>query len=285
MLDSGQRIPQSRHRQGASLDEETQNPEENRSPAEESPLKRGFHCLHIVLAFAVAAIVLIFDTGEFLKAVNVKAVGNQSMFSIPSEIFSRFDSCDYRALFVCDVKPVDAKCYRENPRDPEERGVCIAVVNSFQPAVAPSFTDRLASIPYLNIVLYSVVMLPRLPDALFQMLKDRWRMGHLEFSLGVVFVAAYITLMIVALREKSSMKLWAFIGAVVYGPYLILGVFWLLQHALLGAAAWATDAAAGLVSAFTLAGCLLISVGHSTESFVKASETAFKTVKLIHRIR
>jgi hypothetical protein len=266
------------------MDKGAQDPTENRGLAEESPHKRGFHCFHIVLAFVVAAIVLLFDTGEFLKAVNVNAVANPSMFSIPGEIFSRFDSCDYPYLFVCDMKPVDSECYRTNPRDPEERGVCVAVVNSFQPDVALSFANRVASIPYLNMALYSVVMLPRLPDALLQMLQDRWAEGHLEFSLGVVFVAAYFTLLIVVLRGESSMKFLYFLAAVVYGPYLILGIFWLLQHALLGAAARVSTAASLLVTTFTLPACLLISLGHSAESFARASEIAVKAAKLTRRI-
>jgi hypothetical protein len=126
------------------------------------------------------------------------------------------------------------------------------------------------SIPYLTTIIYAAEMLPRLPDAIHHMLKLRWGLGHLEFSMGVVFTLAYITLIVLALRSKSNLKFLYFVLGIVYGPYLILGIFWILQHALLGAASGVSATAAFLISLLGVPGCLLTCIGHESESLVKA---------------
>jgi hypothetical protein len=214
-------------------------------------------------------VILIFDGGEFVKQFNMKTVANASMFSVPTEITTRFKMCNYKFLFFCELKPDVETCL--NPKMTEDqRDLCIANVTS-PPLGAPAEeTPWWAQNSYLKVILYSAVMLPRLPSAINYMLEYRWGLGHMEFSMGVVFTLAYITLIVVALRNKSTVKFWYFVLAVVYGPYLILGIFWILQHALLDAAAAVGACAAAVVYILGVPGCLLICMRHETEALAKA---------------
>jgi hypothetical protein len=233
------------------------------------PTPKPQHYLHIVLTAVAVCIVFIFDTGELVKSFKGAEAKTSGMFSIPSQIFDEFKSCNYEYLFVCELKPGVAKC-RSEAAGYDEQEVCISMATSPAFGAPAPATRWWESIPMLNVIAYAGVMLPRLPDALIQMLKERWSEGRLEFSLGVVFVLAYFALMVVALRSKSSANFWFFVLAVVYGPYLVIGVFWVLQQAFAGAAAGASALAAWLISAVGLPTCLLICVGHDAESVAKA---------------
>jgi hypothetical protein len=238
----------------------------------------GFHYLRIGVTILVLVIAFIFDIGELLKQVNMKAVANPSMFSIPSEITTRFKACNYNYLFFCELKPAAAPCVDVRLSESEE-AVCISVAVS-QANDGPPRLPSWISIPYLTTAIYAAVMLPRLPDAIHHMLKYRWGLGHLEFSMGVVFTLAYITLIVVVLRSKSTLKFLYFVLVIVYGPYLILGVFWLLQHALLGAASGVSASAAFLISLIGVPGCLLTCIGHESESIVKAVSVVGKGARV-----
>jgi len=162
--------------------------------------------------------------------INRAAAGISGMFSVPSEVFEEFQACNYKYLFFCEPKPGVAKC-PSRADDESEWEVCVSVVTAPDfgaPAVAPRWWE---SIPVVNLAVLATVMLPRLPDAGFQMLKVRWSQGPLEFQQGLLFLFIYFTLLVVALRQKPG-NLWYFVVTLVYGPYLIIGIFWLLQRAL-----------------------------------------------------
>jgi hypothetical protein len=238
----------------------------------------GFHYLKIGLTIVVLVIAFVFDIGELLKQVNMKTVANPSMFSIPSEITTRFKACNYNYLFFCELKPAAAPCVNVRLSESEE-AVCISVATAPENDGPPRLPSWI-SIPYLTTIIYAAELLPRLPDAIHHMLKLRWGLGHLEFSMGVVFTLAYITLIVLALRSKSNLKFLYFVLGIVYGPYLILGVFWLLQHALLGAAAGVSASAAFLISLLGVPGCLLTCIGHESESIVKAVSVVGKGARV-----
>ena len=69
----------------------------------------GSHYFKIGLTIVTLVIALVFDLGEFVKQMNMKTVANPSMFSIPSEITTRFKACNYNYLFFCELKPAAAR--------------------------------------------------------------------------------------------------------------------------------------------------------------------------------
>jgi hypothetical protein len=238
----------------------------------------GLHYLKIGLTILVLVIALVFDLGELLKQINMKTLANPTMFSIPTEITTRFKACNYNFLFFCELKPAAKPCVDVRLSESEE-AVCISVATAPENDGPPRLPSWI-SIPYLTTIIYAAELLPRLPDAIWHMLKLRWGMGHLEFSMGVVFTLAYITLIVVVLRSKSTIKFLLFVLAIVYGPYVILGIFWLLQHALLGAASGVSASAAFLIWLLGVPGCLLTCIGHESESIAKAVSVVGKGARV-----
>jgi hypothetical protein len=251
------------------MSQEPQDPHGNNQTVKEPAEKKGSSSLsvHHIVTLAVLFIVIVYNIGELLKTSGVaEAATNQSMFSIPAEMSDRYNSCDYKNLFFCEPKSTDVPgCENLVGVD---RATCILTDNGRADSGADQ-PSRWASVPYVGVVLAAGEILPRLPDAVIHMLRERWGRGSLEFSLGLVFVLAYITLMVVALRQEGPLNLWLFALAVVFGPYLMLGVFWLLQKALAGAAAETTKIAAIMVSAIGLPGCLAVCIGHDFKSAAK----------------
>jgi hypothetical protein len=251
------------------MSQEPQDPHGNNQTVKEPTEKKGLASLsvHHIVTLVVLFIVIVYNLGELLKTQGVAEVAaNQSMFSIPTEISDRYNSCDYKNLFFCEPKSTDVPgCENLVGVD---RATCILTDNGLAGTSADQ-PSRWASVPYVNVVLAAVEILPHLPDAVIHMLRERWDRGSLEFSLGLVFVFAYITLMVVALRQESPLNLWLFALAVVFGPYLMLGVFWLFQKALAGAAAKTTKVASMMVSTIGLPGCLAVCIRHDFKSAVK----------------
>jgi hypothetical protein len=260
------------------MSESPQVTSENRDAKPAQVRHGGLHYLKIGVTIVVLVIAFVFDVGELLKQVNLKTVANPTMFSIPSEITTRFKACNYNYLFFCELKPAAAPCVNVRFSESEEE-VCISVATAPENDGPPRLPSWM-SIPYLTTIIYAAEMLPRLPDAIHHMLKLRWGMGHLEFSMGVVFTLAYITLVVLVLRSKSKIKFLVFVLAIVYGPYLILGIFWLLQHALLGAASGISAGAAFLISLLGVPGCLLTCIGHEGESIMKTVSVVGKGARV-----
>jgi hypothetical protein len=123
-------------------------------------------------------------------------------------------------------------------------------------------------VPVLNVILAAAGMVPRLPDATLHMLGKRLRRGHLEFSLGMLFILGYITVMVVALRQQGPV-IWYFALAVVAGPWLVIGIFWILKHLLAGASYEAEKIATFFITAIGLPGCLMVCIHHDLESLGK----------------
>ncbi|HEY2891391.1 MAG TPA: hypothetical protein VGJ31_12220 [Dongiaceae bacterium] len=243
----------------------------------ELPKKSWFRRLNFwkLLSFAAVLVVIIYNLGELVRDLNIEqAIEKPSMFSVPKEITDRYSSCDYRFLIICEPQSKsEPSCDQLTPL---QRADCI-FANNAQPALALSsaagggwvpYIDW-TSIPYANLLITAVVTLPRLPDAIVHMLVERWRQGSLEFSLGLVFVLAYFTLVIVTLRSKSSASLLIFAAAVVFGPYVVGGIFWLLQQAFAGAAYTVTELASFLITTIGLPACLVICIKHDVGTLAK----------------
>jgi hypothetical protein len=255
------------------MSEVIQDSRETKNAAPGSPNKPGHSAWRIphMVTLVVLAFVIIYNIGELLQTPKVEeVVKDQSMFAIPSEMSDRYNSCDYQYLFFCGppASSVPAGC---EALAGLQRATCI-LTNNGKAGSAPHRVPSWTAIPVVNVLIAAVVILPRLPDATIHMLRTRWQRGSLEFSLGLVFVIAYVTLMVVALRQEDSTNIWMFAAVVVGGPYLIIGVFWLLQHALAGASAGTEKFAAFMVSSFALPGCLLICIKHDAESLLKIAK-------------
>ena len=255
------------------MSEDTQDSRETKHAAPGAENKPGHSAWRIphIVTLVVLAFVILYNIGELLQTPKVEeVVKDQSLFAIPSEMFARYNSCDYQYLFFCgpQASSVPAGCEALTGL---QRASCILTDNG-KAGSAPRRAPTWTAIPVVNVLIAAAVILPRLPDATIHMLRTRWRRGSLEFSLGLVFVIAYVTLMVVALRQEDSTNIWMFAAVVVAGPYLIIGVFWLLQHALAGASAGTEKFAAFMVSSFALPGCLLVCIKHDAESLLKIAK-------------
>ena len=93
--------------------------------------------------------------------------------------------------------------------------------------------------------------------------------GLTGISLGLVFVFAYITLMVVTLRRSFPANLLFFAGAVVIVPHAVCGVFWVLQQMTADAAAYITAMGSFMVTAIGLPTCLMICIKHDVGTATK----------------
>jgi len=246
------------------MSEAPQVPSKTKTTAPHSVRRRwlrfpGFKAIGLGLIMIIGTV---FSLADLLAPQNKES----QMFALGDEIIQRYSNCNYHFLFFCDPKPktapVPAGC--EN-KTGVARGAYILTDNG--EAESTSWWTGLLSNFYVKIAVGAVVTLPRLPDALIHMLKCRWKRGHLEFSLGVLFVYVYLTLMVVALREEGGGNLWYFACAIIAGPYLVAFVFWVLQHWLAGASP-AVNWVAGLFT-WILGGtlCTRLCFAHDIEMF------------------
>lgn len=234
---------------------------------------RRFSISHIV-TLVVLVLMILYNLGEFLKSPTVEEIArDKSMFAIPSEMSERYKSCDYKLLFYCEPKAEEIPEACKSLTGLARSGCILSNNGHFDPA--PARASGLMSFPFIAIPAAAVITLPRMPDATIHVLRTRWNHGSIQFSLALVFVAAYVTLMVLALRSKEDAKLWIFATAVVVGPYLVIAAFSLLQHLLSGASATTEKFAAFMVSGLGLPACLLVCIRHDAESLLK-------TVKGVH---
>jgi hypothetical protein len=276
------------------MSEVSRDPKPNNTESTGPVKKGGFPQLSLqhILTLVVLAIVIVYNIGEILRTPVVADVAtNQSLFAISKEISDRYNVCEYKYLFFCEPKPAEVRPSCENlsglardlceqqahdthvPRSCEnlralEEVFCIWTDNG-RAEISPERHPYWASIPFIGIIYPAVEILPHLPDAVIYMLAERWKLGHLQFSLGLLFVSAYVTLMVVAFRLDNRMALVLFALAVVFGPYLLLGGFWLFQQALAEASAAANNIAAGVLAGLGLPTCLAICIKHDVGSVGK----------------
>jgi hypothetical protein len=254
------------------MSEGNQEPYLTNNISPESGKRRSFFHSRVwkAVTWIGLAVLMCYNIAELLKTPAVgKLARDQSMFSIPEEMSARYQSCDYQYLFFCpqtksaSVPPACANLAGL------ARSECILTDNGQAgdaPRAVPWFVAS------VKMVLAAVVTLPRLPDAIIHMLRDRWTRGTLALSLGLTFVAGYITMMVVALRSKGPARMWMFAFAVVAGPYLMTGIFWLFQYALAGATLRAEQFTAALAAGVGLPTCLAICINHDAGSLVKMAK-------------
>ncbi len=216
------------------MSEQSQGPGEKFSGNAVTFKKVRFWITAIVTG-AVFVVSSVLTLGEAVKNTKVESIESIDMFAMPSEILDRYSACDYHFLFFCTLKSEEPVVVPP---------ACASVTGAARVACEWSDTSDteqhwwtgVLSLPYVKIPILAVVTLPHLPDAMHHVLKDRWERSRLDFTLGVFFLFGYVTLMIVALRKKGPGKLWYFAVMVVFGPYLMAILFWLLQHTVGGTA-------------------------------------------------
>ena len=186
-----------------------QVPSGNKKTDAGPPAKRRVFSFTIRGLVAIAALifVMLFDMGELIKGVPIETIKDASMFAMPTELLERFDACDYKYLFFCDKKPNTRNCVTGRIEGPAQE------LNGEIPAAPPpeswwskkwlNGNSGFAFMPWAKGMLMAAVTLPVFLTPSFPSC-NVWHRGHLEFALGVLFVFAYITLMIVTLRQKNT---------------------------------------------------------------------------------
>jgi hypothetical protein len=233
-------------------------------PVSGSFLNRLLGVLH-KFAVPIALLAALFNLRDTIELMHVRDISRLAMFAVPAEILDRYNSCDYKYLFFCELKsnePPNVPTACKELTGPARLN-CEWSDNS---QASTSWWTGLLGTPLVRLPILAVLTLPHLPDAFIHVVGNRWSRGHLEFSLGVLFVFAYITLMILALRQKSPGNLWYFAGAVIFGPYVVGLVFWLLQHVLAGASAVVIALAGIFTAALGTLGCWAVTTAHDVES-------------------
>ncbi len=246
------------------MSEESQGPSGKLSSNNAVTSKKRGITISAFLTGAVFVISLLFNLSELVKFSKVESIKSVDMFAMPSEILDRYSACDYKFLFFCTLKSEEPEVVPA-PCQNVTGAARVACEWSDTGDATPHWWTTVLSLPYVKIPILAVVTLPHLPDAIYHVLKDRWDRGRLDFSVGVFFVFGYLALMIVALRQKGSGTLWYFAVMVVFGPYLVAIVFWILQHSVGGSAGGirvAADAVAGILGP---TGCTMVATAEKVE--------------------
>ena len=245
------------------MSEQSQGPGEEFSGNAVTFKKVRFWITAIVTG-AVFVVSSVLTLGEAVKKTKVESIESIDMFAMPSEILDRYSACDYHFLFFCTLKSEEPVVVPP---------ACANVTGAARVACEWSDTSDteqhwwtgVLSLPYVKIPILAVVTLPHLPDAMHHVLKDRWERSRLDFTLGVFFLFGYVTLMIVALRKKGPGKLWYFAVMVVFGPYLMAILFWLLQHTVGGTAGEIRIASEAITGIIGTTGCAFVSTAEKVE--------------------
>jgi hypothetical protein len=245
------------------MSEQPQRPIENLTSNAATTTKRGIS-ISAWLTGAVFVISLLFNLSDLVKFSNVESIKSVDMFAMPSEILDRYSACDYKFLFFCTLKSEEPEVVPSACQN-ETGAARVACEWSDTGDATTHWWTGVLSLPYVKIPILAVITLPHLPDAMHHVLKDRWDRSRLDFSVGVFFLFGYLALMIVALRQKSPGNLWYFAIMVVFGPYLVAIVFWLLQHAVGGSAGGVRVAAEAVAGILGPTGCTLIATAEKVE--------------------
>jgi hypothetical protein len=240
----------------------------------------GFRWSHWLAAITLV-LVAVYDAGELVKQIRKhEDATSTAMFSMPSDLDARYIDCDYHWLFSCTPRPGSPEYIApgcENEVSWQQQTCTMAALGKNINA-DDSTHSFLQSIPLVGIVVAAIVRATQIPGALRDVLKQRYADGSLQFTVGLFFALAWIALMAVALRAKSPENLLWFALVVVFGPYLLTGVFWLLQHAFDTAASGVDAAAAYILSVIGLPGCILMCTAHDAKEIAEL-------FKLGHKVR
>jgi hypothetical protein len=214
------------------------------------------------LAIVTFVVVSIYDAGELVKEMREhEAATSASVFAVATDLSARYNSCKYYLLFFCDDSSTIPGCDKATSL---ARAACKLSDNGNFSAEQTS-NSFWRSIPLVGLVAGAAITLPKIPDATIHMLKDRWGAGRLQFTVGLLFLFAWVALMVLALRRESPENLLWFAGAIVFGPYLLMGGFWLLQLIFDKAASGIDAIAAYVVSIVGLPGCVLLCTAHDAK--------------------
>ncbi|MEW6437766.1 MAG: hypothetical protein AB1508_11450 [Pseudomonadota bacterium] len=165
----------------------------------------------VVLAFFVA----IYEGRDVIAAIrNVdlaagKAIGSVSIVGLSDAFLDRFEQCQYQYLVFCQPRPspvCDVFCG-------EEGGLPVLAWDGLK-------------------------ILPRLPDAIWHVLKTRFELGQFaEFVLTLIFVGLCVFGWIGALSDRSEYgtlgSIFVFLISITFVPLVISLAFWTIQEALL----------------------------------------------------
>jgi hypothetical protein len=193
-----------------------------------------------------------------------------AVFDVRAQISERMNDCDYKLFVVC--RTWEAEC-RDAGKTGLDYGVCVETHGGRQRPATPterSVADAAAHGPSIvGLVLGSLAMLARFPDAAWQMLNARLAVSAVDFWMGALFVLIYVTLVVGALRLPGSMRFWGPIVAVLVGLDITYGLFWLALHAFAAAGDKAVDIAAMGLTGVGMPVCLGICIGHGASGFAE----------------
>ncbi|HXA57412.1 MAG TPA: hypothetical protein VNU84_08225 [Candidatus Acidoferrum sp.] len=250
-------------------------------PASHSARSRILRLSHW-LAIVTFAIVAIYDSGELVKELRKhEAATSKSIFAVNTELEERYSKCTYHLLFFCDESGEQSSAAAPGCQNGTSvaRSECALTDNGKFATSQPS-DSVWSKIPLVGLVVAAAVTAPKIPDAAIKMLKHRWTEGSLQFSVGLVFLFGWVALVVLALRQQSPENLLWLAAAIVFGPYLLMGGFWLLQH-IFDTTAAGIDAMAGyLISIIGLPGCILMCTAHDAKEVAELAKAGHHVPKL-----
>lgn len=181
------------------------NPEEGAT----APRRRGRHWIWATLYLAIVIVLALSEGQAIIRAICKadlaagKAINNVSITSLGEVFVDRFEHCEYRSLVICEPRA---------DRVPME------------------FHGG------LGIIWDGAIILPRLPDAIWYVLKTRFELGDvIAFVITLIFVAVNIFGWLGVLCDTDNslpMRLVFFLVSIIWVPAFLLIVVGLVQFVL-----------------------------------------------------
>jgi hypothetical protein len=229
--------------------------------------------IRTVLFILIAVVALVWESRDLitaitdphpppLEAVREAVKQHDAILSIPvmgvdQEITGYIASCDYHFVVICQ-KAVDP-CDQAGETNLQQTACRLS-------QGAPFGSAPLKHPGPLDYLWGAALMVVRFPDAAFHMLANRWGAGPTSFMTGVFFVLAYVTTVVVVLRQKFPINVYLGVFAILGGLPVLLDLFSLLQNVLAQAAPAATVYVAMAMTAFGVPFCLFCCIGHGVRS-------------------
>jgi len=162
-----------------------------------------------IVSFVVLLVVLAADERDgFSRLADLDrgiadAVGSVSIVSLYDDYTHRFATCDYQWLVLCQEKPaIGLELYDAGAAASE----------------APTTGNWLAG---------AIGNIPKLPDATFYVLGQRWSQGPIPFAMALLFLIGCIGFAVAAVRGEGNYVL------ALIAPIVVLVAMWILKHVFL----------------------------------------------------